>query len=398
MAVEASPWGALAPGKLRQIEARPWVIPAVYRRLQGGAGSFLAEFRASVALFVQFLGIDYEADDAGELLDSFVRWVQTVLDREDGSFIQLTIGDKGSYLYAAFGTPVARPDAALRAVTAGLALITPPGECGFISQVSIGIAAGLMRTGAYGSKERRTYGVLGDKVNLAARLMQAASGSILCDTAVYQATRDQVQFEALPAISLKGKSEPVAIYRPLAIKKAGDFRAIVDQLEPDSLTTLKVASIIGYQFSEEILLAVHPSRLKREDLQDQLVQLESRALIRRLPVTAEGNGEQGAHFFFISPLVHEIADEGMLFAHRRQLHRQVAEWFEMTYIGDLDRYFALLAHHWRQAENNEKSMFYLEQAGEQARRNGEQLEALRLLQAALALERQPAEVSGTYWD
>ena len=67
------------------------------------------------------LRIDYDADDAaGRRLDALVRWVQEVIDRHEGSLIQLTMGDKGSYLYAAFGAPVAHEDDAVRAVYAAL--------------------------------------------------------------------------------------------------------------------------------------------------------------------------------------------------------------------------------------------------------------------------------------
>ena len=43
---------------------REWLLPAVYERLRTGRGEFLAELRPAVALFVQFAGIDYDADDA----------------------------------------------------------------------------------------------------------------------------------------------------------------------------------------------------------------------------------------------------------------------------------------------------------------------------------------------
>ncbi|NJO84869.1 MAG: AAA family ATPase, partial [Blastochloris sp.] len=38
---------------------------------------------------------------------------------------------------------------------------------------------------------------------------------ILCDSMTYEATRNRLAFEALPPLSVKGKAEPVAVYRPL---------------------------------------------------------------------------------------------------------------------------------------------------------------------------------------
>ena len=99
----------------------------------------------------------------------------------------MTVGDKGSFLYAAFGAPVAHDNDAVRAVQAGLELISPPAALHFITETHIGIAQGQARTGAYGSTTRRSYGVISDDAVLAARLMDAApSGEIRCAYSVYQ--------------------------------------------------------------------------------------------------------------------------------------------------------------------------------------------------------------------
>ncbi len=154
-------------------------MPPVYERLRSGQGEFLAELRPAVSFFLRFTGIDFENDlNAGDKLNAFVTQVQQTIDRYEGALIQLTIGDKGSYLQAAFGAPVAHEDDAIRAFSAALELRVP--ELDFIQQIQIGISKGRMRTGAYGSVNRRTYGMMSDDVNLAARLMQAAKpGQIL---------------------------------------------------------------------------------------------------------------------------------------------------------------------------------------------------------------------------
>ena len=101
-----APWDAAAAGNLDDQTVRPFLLPPVYERLRSGQGDFLAELRPAVALFLQFGGIDYDHDlDAGERLDAFVRRVQEILGRYEGNLIQLVMGDKGSYIYAAFGAP-----------------------------------------------------------------------------------------------------------------------------------------------------------------------------------------------------------------------------------------------------------------------------------------------------
>lgn len=185
--VPTHPWPMLNEEQFGMDAACPWLIPAVYRLLRAGQGQFLAELRPASALFLRFTGIDYDQDtDAPKKLDTFIRQVQRILARFDGSLLQLTIGDKGSYLYASFGAPIAHEDDVDRAVSAALELQALPGVLEFLSPLQIGITYGRMRVGAYGGTARRTYGVLGDAVNLSARLMQAAQpGQTLANDEAY---------------------------------------------------------------------------------------------------------------------------------------------------------------------------------------------------------------------
>jgi class 3 adenylate cyclase/predicted ATPase len=215
-AVPTSPWTALPLEALSEADLRPWILPAIYERLQGGQGQFMAALRPVTALFLAFDGISYdEDDDAGILLDAYIRRVQATIAHYEGSLIQLTFGDKGSYLYAAFGAPVAHDDDAINAVTAALELLKPPANLSFVHSIRIGLTQGQMYTGAYGSPLRRTYGALGDKANLAARLMQQARpGQILCDEEVYQQAQRRWAFEALPSVRVKGKAGKIRVYSP----------------------------------------------------------------------------------------------------------------------------------------------------------------------------------------
>ncbi|MCC6628603.1 MAG: tetratricopeptide repeat protein [Chloroflexi bacterium] len=202
------------PAPLASETVRPWLLSAVYDRLRAGRGDFLAELRPAVALFLRFAGLDFAHDAAaGPALDGYIRWVQGIVASHGGTLIQVTTGDKGSYLYVAFGAPVAHEDNAARAVAAALALQTPPVPLAVFGRVQIGISAGRMRTGAYGGASR-TYGVLGDDTNLAARLMQAAApGEIIASVIARQAAGDRWAWVTLPPITVKGKRDPIAIYR-----------------------------------------------------------------------------------------------------------------------------------------------------------------------------------------
>jgi CheY-like chemotaxis protein len=389
--VAPAPWPDSPPGELPDEQARPWLLAPVYDMVHSGRGDFLAELRSVTALFLKFEGLDYEGDDeVGGNLDCFVRWVQTVLARHDGYLVQLTIGDKGSYLLAAFGAPLGPDDHAVRAVAAALEMQAPPDHLDFVTRVQIGLASGQMRVGAYGSQAQRAYGVLGDKTNLAARLMQAANARILCDETVYQAARSHLSFESLPPITLKGMAEPIAVYAPTRENGYTWYKSRIDQLPPGPQLTLKVASLAGSTFSCSMLQAIYPVEADKRSLDENLRILEEQGMVERHVAEPE------LTYGFARVGIQEAAYNLMLFAQRRQLHRAVAEWYERTYADDAGSCYPLLAHHWRSADEPGKAIHYLEKAAEQARRNGDEQEALRFLNEALEIEAHASVLSDEY--
>lgn len=207
---------------------RPWLLPATFEREQCGLGVFLTELRPVTALFLRFGGIDYDADEqAGDKLNALITRVQAILARCEGALLQLNIGDKGSYGYAAFGAPVVHENDAHRALNTALELRSMAAELPFIEGVQIGVSRGVMRSGAYGGTTRRTYGVLGDEVNLAARLMQvAAPAQIIVSGRVQTATAGAFIFESLPALKVKGKNQPVTAFLLHQVAKNRNYRLL----------------------------------------------------------------------------------------------------------------------------------------------------------------------------
>jgi adenylate cyclase len=185
-------------------QLRDWLHKAQVEREH----SFLTEFRPCAVLFVRFVGIDYEADDAQAQLDAFIRQLQGITARYEGAVLQLTIGDKGSYIYINFGALSSHEDDTRRAVKTALELRKKTAL-----HVQMGLTHGVMRVGAYGGATRRTYGALGDEVNLAARLMStAAVGEILLSGHVQKATANDVVFEPRSPLPMKGKAEPLPVF------------------------------------------------------------------------------------------------------------------------------------------------------------------------------------------
>ena len=206
-----TPWPAIPP--IDREVVRSWLLPAVYRQLAGRQEGFWAELRPAVPIFIRFTGIDYDRDgDAGQKLDAYIRWVQSVLAEFEGALLEVTIGDKGSYLYAAFGTPIAHDDDPARASAAALRLGDLPLELSFIENIQIGITTGQVRAGAYGADTRRTFGMQGNEINMAARLMSKATpGQILVSRGIADRANKRFRFNSLEAIAVKGSIEPVEI-------------------------------------------------------------------------------------------------------------------------------------------------------------------------------------------
>ncbi|HEX2915846.1 MAG TPA: tetratricopeptide repeat protein [Chloroflexia bacterium] len=200
--------------ELASERVRQWVLPNVYARELGNLGEFLTELRPAAVLFLRFSGLDYDRDpQAQQKLDALVQHVQRIVGGFEGSLLQLTIGDKGSYLYACFGAPIAHEDDARRAVSAALALRDLPLTLTFLQPVQIGISRGISRVGAYGGTTRRTYGVLGDEVNLAARLMgKARPGEILITNHLQTLLADRFVLESRLPVTVKGHSEAVKVF------------------------------------------------------------------------------------------------------------------------------------------------------------------------------------------
>ena len=204
---------AAQPPPLPEELVRPWLLPAVYERIRTGRGEFLAELRPAYPVFVRFAGIDYDDDEeAIEKLDGFVRQAQRIFARFGGNVLQLTLGDKGAYLYGVFGSPIAHEDDAARAAAAALELRELEKTTG-ARDLQIGIAHGRLRSGTYGHAMRRTFVCLGDAVNLAARLMsRAPAGAVYVGDAVRRAAGEAFVWRQLDDLTVKGKSAPIVAH------------------------------------------------------------------------------------------------------------------------------------------------------------------------------------------
>jgi predicted ATPase/class 3 adenylate cyclase len=202
-----------APATLPEAVVKEWLLPVVYERLRARRGEFIAELRPAYPMFLRFAGIDYDSDeDAIPKLDAFIRDVQQIVTSFGGNVLNISLGDKGAYLYAVFGAPIAHEDDAVRAVSASLQLRELP-KTTSVTDIQIGITYGRLRSGMYGHQFRQAFTCLGDAVNTAARLMAAAKpGEIYVSDPVRMGAGDRFAWKALQPIKVKGRMEPLPVF------------------------------------------------------------------------------------------------------------------------------------------------------------------------------------------
>jgi ABC-type oligopeptide transport system substrate-binding subunit/class 3 adenylate cyclase len=154
-----------------------------------------------------------------DLMNACFERLVPVIEKYDGT-VDKFIGDE---IMALFGAPVAHendPERALRAALEMMdALAEFNAERGTDLGMHIGVNTGLVIAGALGTRGRQEYSVMGDAVNLAARLEDASErGEIFVGPDTYRLTAPLFKFEPLELIQVKGKAKPVPVYRLLAPK------------------------------------------------------------------------------------------------------------------------------------------------------------------------------------
>lgn len=185
-------------------------IPTALREpfLTGGGEP---EHRTATIAFVHFDGTDdlllREGPDRLALaLDELMRDVQDAADEHEVTFLATDISADGGKAILAAGVPRTHPDDDGRLLHA----LRQIADRERALQIRIGAHRGHVFAGEIGPADRRTYTVIGDTVNLAARLMAAApSGRILATERVLAGSRTRFLGEPLPPMRVKGKSAPV---------------------------------------------------------------------------------------------------------------------------------------------------------------------------------------------
>lgn len=202
-----------------------YFAPDLARQIAGQEGEIQlgGAKRQVVVLFSDIRGFTHLSERmspdqiAGLLTDYFTEMVEIVF--KHGGTLDKFMGDA---LMALWGAPIARIDDPDRATRAAIAMQQALRQLNVRWQaqgrpalaVGIGLNAGEVFAGNIGSERRLEYTVIGDAVNVAARLCaQAGPGEILIAEPLHTLLSQPPPVSSLTPVPLRGKSRPVPVYR-----------------------------------------------------------------------------------------------------------------------------------------------------------------------------------------
>eukprot|EP01135_Chromosphaera_perkinsii_P007657 Nk52_evm113s914 gene=Nk52_evmTU113s914 len=197
--------------------------------------SWLNEIRTVTIVFAGFRQLDPSRKEEIEMemcqyvlnhLDfAFSEFVRCI-HRRKGTVLQAIADDKGISFIAAFGIPpFSHADDVSSAVLSCMEFkhslmsnsLYQADEKNPLRGFSIGVSTGKVFAGILGSTVSGSYTLIGDRVNLAARLMKQprAIGNVVCDLRTKKDSEGLITYEFVGKAKVKGKVEPVELYVPI---------------------------------------------------------------------------------------------------------------------------------------------------------------------------------------
>src|SRR4051812_3305581 len=228
------------------------------------------------------------------LVDSALRRLAQEVERYGGS-VDKFIGDN---VMALFGAPVAHEDDAERAVRAGLGMQHAMEEIneqlreshGVTLALRVGVNTGEVVAGAVGE----AYTVVGDTVNVAARLQSAAErGSVTVGERTMRASANAISYRELEPLTLKGKAEPVRAWAAMAVVATKPARGVRSPLVGRTHELALLASLaerVGRERRPHLVTIVGEAGVGKSRLLVEFEQRTDRPVFRTGRCPAYGSG------------------------------------------------------------------------------------------------------------
>jgi adenylate cyclase len=208
------------------------VEPAIRDRLLAGDLQLRGELRSASVLFCDLRGFTAIAEQSppaevlATLNDFFAKMTGWV--RECGGFVDKFIGDSLLVVFGLFSADDdgAQADSARAALRCALGMHERLHELNAARgsaarpplQVAIGVHSGELVAGTIGAQDRHEYTIIGDTVNVAARLEQLCKASghrLLVSESTYELARNvgfEVELQPLEVVQLRGRRQPIRVF------------------------------------------------------------------------------------------------------------------------------------------------------------------------------------------
>ncbi|KAI8851103.1 hypothetical protein BC829DRAFT_415601 [Chytridium lagenaria] len=182
---------------------------SVVARSEGAqaAGLIRTEYRTVSVMFLKVHG-RFAADIAQTL---FVKLLEQ-LDLFNGVFQQYSVDDKGQGMLACFGLPPFVSDKCGLIAVKAAARFAQTLSTEELCNISIAVTTGDILFGTVGWEYRRDAALLGDAVNVAARLLSIDRAIILLDDRTKEVVRETFSVTDLGFVKVKGKSRPINVW------------------------------------------------------------------------------------------------------------------------------------------------------------------------------------------
>jgi len=231
-----------------------------------------------------------DAESARRVMDRYYEVLHSVIEEHAGTVVKLL----GDGVMAAFGVPRVAEDDAIRAVRAGVAMQRAFQELS-AEQTGVMERAGLRVAVNTGEVVVSTDNsdVVGDPVNVAARLQEAArEGEVVIGEATQRLVAGRVTLEAVGTLALKGRAESVLAYRVVSLEEPATTSAttfVGRDEEIRRLTTTFEAAVSAR--SARLTTIVGSAGLGKSRLVGELCRrIEGRATVLASQCDAAGGG------------------------------------------------------------------------------------------------------------
>ncbi|KAJ3271160.1 hypothetical protein HDV01_007018 [Terramyces sp. JEL0728] len=209
----------------------------------------LTELRQITTIFIKIGSLQgVQRDELLQQSQDAIQVVQNALHRCDGSLRQFHVDDKGAVILCFFGLPpLAHENDSKLGINAGIEIRDK--FLDMFEDFSMGITTGVVSFGGVGANGRAEYAVMGDAINMAARLMchKEARRGILCDEKTINLCENDFHFENLGETTVKGKNTAIAIFRPLYATPEAEKNS-------RSKNVLQNSQVIGREAEKKALL------------------------------------------------------------------------------------------------------------------------------------------------